>query len=129
MKTSLFNCSEELIQHIGQEEKLEFECDVAVFGSDEVVLDSPLRAKTVVCPTNAVVDGKVTCDSIISCGMDQRSTLSLSCIGEDECLLTVCRTIHLPNGTTLQPCELWRPYYNDMSVDDNIIFQAFKLLQ
>ena len=129
MKTSFFNCSDELKSKLTNATEQESECDIAVFGSEHIVLTSPLRAKTVLCPTSAIVGGNVSCENVISCGMDHRSTLSLSCIGDNDCMLTVGRTIMLPNGKELQPCELKRPYHNDLSVDDNILLLGVELLQ
>ena len=128
MKTSYFDCSNELKSRLSGAVEGESECDVAVFGSENITLQKPLHAKTVLCPTSATVGGVVSCDNVISCGMDHRSTLSLSYIGDNDCLLTVGRTITLQNGKTLQPCELKRPYCNDMSVDDNILLLGVRLV-
>lgn len=128
MKTSFFNCSDELKSRVTDALDGECDCDIAVFGSEHIVLDEPLRAKTILCPTTLTVGGVVSCENVISCGMDHRSTLSLSCIGDNDCMLSVSRAVKLPNGRTLQPCELKRPYCNDMSVDDNILLLGVRLL-
>ncbi|MBP3387257.1 MAG: hypothetical protein J6L23_01860 [Clostridia bacterium] len=128
MKTSYFECSNELKSRLSGAVEGESECDVAVFGSEHINLSEPLYAKTVICPTSTTVGGALSCENVISCGMDHRSTLSLSYIGDNDCLLTVCRTIKLQNGKTLQPCELKRPYCNDMSVDDNILLLGVRLV-
>lgn len=128
MKTSYFDCSNELKSRLFGAVEGESECDIAVFGSEHITLDTPLKAKTVLCPTSATIGGVVNCESVISCGMDHRATLSLSYIGDSDCLLTVGRTIMLQNGKTLQPCELKRPYCNDMSVDDNILLLGVRLI-
>lgn len=128
MKTSYFECSNELKSRLSGAVEGDSECDVAIFGSEHITLREPLRARTVLCPTSTTVGGVVSCENVISCGMDHRSTLSLSYIGDNDCLLTVCRTITLQSGKKLQPCELKRPYCNDMSVDDNILLLGARLI-
>lgn len=82
------------------------------------------KADTIICPSKITVSSPIKCTRIISCGMNPACTLSFSCIGKEKALLSLNRTL---NG--IPPGEVYVKLKKDLSVYDNLVYQALRLLQ
>lgn len=92
--------------------------------SDVGVTDTGIeKANTVICPQRLELVTPVRCQRVITCGMSANSTVSFSCIDGSRALLSLSRNV---GGT--EPGEVYVIYRKELSVYENLVFQALRLL-
>jgi len=103
------------------------EFDIIVMDESGGDIFNDINCKYIICPPSIKLHGKVKCNSVITCGMDNKCTLSFSSIDYDKALLSINRRIDL-KIKSIHQCEKPVDYYEVLTVYENLVIQALSIL-